>query len=96
MYSARSTPFLKGYLASTVLGDEGFFYHFSSYVIVNLILIAVNLLFTPQHIWFFWPLLGWGIGLLAHGLAVHFSKEETVRRRSLSRTPSSDQRTSGH
>jgi hypothetical protein len=24
----------------------------------------------PDHIWFFWPLIGWGIGLAAHGYAV--------------------------
>ena len=32
------------YVADTVLGDTGFFFHFSAYVLVNLILIAVNLL----------------------------------------------------
>lgn len=69
------------YVGGTVLGDDGFFFHFSAYVVVNVILIAVNLLLTPKVLWFFWPLLGWGIGLLAHGLAVHFSKSEAVRRR---------------
>ena len=77
----------KGYSATrqavggTLLGDTGFFFHFSSYVLVNLILIAVNLIFTPDKLWFYWPLLGWGIGILAHGLSVNFSKEEQVRRR---------------
>ncbi|MFA5901760.1 MAG: 2TM domain-containing protein [Hyphomicrobium sp.] len=69
------------YLGGTLLGDDGFFFHFSSYVVVNAILIAVNLLLTPKVMWFFWPLLGWGIGLVAHGLAVNFSKGEAVRRR---------------
>lgn len=77
------------YLGGTVLGDEGFFWHFCSYVLVNLILIAVNLLATPKVIWFYWPLLGWGIGILAHGLAVHFSQEEAVRRRARTRGPRS-------
>lgn len=71
----------KAYLGGTVLGDNGFFFHFSAYVLVNAILIAVNLILTPQTLWFFWPLLGWGIGILAHGLATQFSKEEAVRRR---------------
>ena len=55
-----------------MLGDTGFFFHFSAYVLVNLILIAVNLLLTPDQLWFYWPLLGWGIGILAHGFAVNF------------------------
>jgi hypothetical protein len=36
-------------------------------------------------LWFYWPLLGWGIGILAHGLAVYFSAGEKVRRRSRTR-----------
>jgi hypothetical protein len=79
-----SSPF-KGYLGGTILGDAGFFWHFSSYVLVNAILIAVNLLLTPQYLWFIWPLLGWGIGILAHGLAIYFSQGEAVRRRSRDR-----------
>ena len=73
------------YVADTVLGDTGFFFHFSAYVLVNLILIAVNLLLTPDTLWFYWPLLGWGIGILAHGLAVNYSAEERVRRRARTR-----------
>jgi hypothetical protein len=73
------------YLSDTVLGDTGFFFHFSAYVLVNVILIAVNLLLTPDKLWFYWPLLGWGIGILAHGLAVHFSTGEKVRRRARTR-----------
>jgi hypothetical protein len=73
------------YLGGTLLGDTGFFFHFSAYVLVNAILIALNLLLTPQVLWFIWPLLGWGIGILAHGLAVNFSKEEAVRRRAHAR-----------
>ena len=69
----------------TILGDEGFLYHFAAFVLVNLILIAVNLIATPDKIWFYWPLLGWGIGILAHGLAVKYSAEEKVRRRARER-----------
>lgn len=76
---------LRNRLGGTLLGDTGFFFHFSAYVLVNAILIAVNLLLTPQVLWFIWPLLGWGVGILAHGLAVNFSKEEAVRRRAHTR-----------
>jgi hypothetical protein len=49
---------------------RGFYIHSTVYVLVNLLLIAINLLTSPSVLWFVWPLLGWGIGLAAHGLAV--------------------------
>jgi hypothetical protein len=82
---SKSYTATREYLDGTLLGDTGFFFHFSAFVLVNVILIAVNLLLTPDKIWFYWPLLGWGIGILAHGLSVYFSKEEAVRRRSRTR-----------
>ncbi len=84
---------VRSYLGGTLLGDTGFFFHLSAYVLVNAILIAVNLLFTPQRLWFIWPLLGWGIGILANGLAVRFSQGETVRRRARDRDARIAQRT---
>ena len=48
----------------------GFYIHAATFVSVNLILIAVNLMTAPQNLWFYWPLLGWGIGLLFHGLLI--------------------------
>ena len=32
-------------------------------------LIAINLATAPP-LWFWWPMLGWGIGVFFHGLAV--------------------------
>ena len=43
--------------------------HAIVYVAVNAGLAAINLTTSPQYFWFGWPLVGWGIGLLAHGLA---------------------------
>lgn len=40
--------------------------HFLSYVFVNIGLLVINLVTSPQHLWFFYPLLGWGFGLLGH------------------------------
>jgi hypothetical protein len=50
---------------------KGFYIHATVYVLVNTVLIGINLLTAPDQIWFFWPLLGWGIGLAAHGLSVY-------------------------
>jgi hypothetical protein len=58
----------------------GFKIHFAAYVGVNLMLIAVNLLLTPQVLWFYWPLIGWGIGIIAHGLAIEYAGKRRVQR----------------
>jgi len=49
----------------------GFAIHLSVFVLVNAGLILVNFLFAPNRVWAVWPLLGWGIGLLFHGLATY-------------------------
>jgi two-component sensor histidine kinase len=49
---------------------KGFYGHLVSYVVVNITLAAVNLIFSPKNIWFVYPLMGWGIGLAAHGFSV--------------------------
>ncbi len=47
-----------------------FYKHAGVYVVVNGILAAVDLSTSPDKLWFFWPLGGWGIGLLLHGFSV--------------------------
>jgi hypothetical protein len=49
---------------------RGFYSHALVYVLVNFGLAAINLLTSPERVWFGFPMLGWGIGLLAHGLSV--------------------------
>ena len=34
---------------------KGFYGNLISYVLVNLFLMFINLKFSPDHIWFFWP-----------------------------------------
>jgi len=48
----------------------GFYSHSATYVLVNLFLFIINLVTSPETLWFIWPLLGWGIGLVAHFLSV--------------------------
>jgi hypothetical protein len=57
-----------------------FYRHVMIYIIVNALLIAVNLLTDPHHLWFQWGLLGWGIGLLVHGLNVYAYRWSGSRR----------------
>ncbi len=49
---------------------KGFYTHLTSYVLVMLVLFVINLVFTPGYFWAFWAALGWGIGILVHGLNV--------------------------
>jgi hypothetical protein len=49
---------------------RGFYIHATVYVLVNALLITINLATSRDQIWFYWPLLGWGIGLAAHGFSV--------------------------
>ena len=48
-----------------------FYLHSAVYVAVNVVLFAVNLYFTPDNMWFYWPLGGWGIGLAAHAIVTY-------------------------
>jgi two-component system, LytTR family, sensor kinase len=47
----------------------GFFIHLAAYALVNALLVCINVATTPDRLWFQWPLLGWGVGILAHGIA---------------------------
>ena len=62
-----------------MLEIKGFYSHLASYLLVNAFLITLNLLTSPNQLWFYWPLLGWGFGLAAHGISV-FGKGAFVGR----------------
>ena len=47
----------------------GLIIHATVYAAVNVLLITINLSTATGQLWFQWPLLGWGIGLLAHAAA---------------------------
>jgi hypothetical protein len=47
---------------------RAFYVHLTTYIVVNAFLIILNLLTDPHQLWFYWVTLGWGVGLVAHGL----------------------------
>jgi hypothetical protein len=49
---------------------RGFYVHLTVYVLVNLLLFTINMLTSPDGLWFFWPLMGWGIAVALHALRV--------------------------
>ena len=49
---------------------RGFYVHLGVYVVVNLFLFLLNIITSPDKIWFYWVLLGWGIAVVAHAFSV--------------------------
>jgi uncharacterized membrane protein YdjX (TVP38/TMEM64 family) len=48
----------------------GFYRPLLVYVLVNVLLFVLNILTSPGNLWFYWPLLGWGTGIVAHAALV--------------------------
>lgn len=64
---------------------KGFYGNLTSYIIVMLFFIFLNLKYSPKHLWFIYPMLGWGMGVVAHAigvfkLSIFFSKEWEERK----------------
>jgi hypothetical protein len=51
---------------------QGFYSHLAVYLLVNLGLFAINMVTNREHLWFFWPFIGWGIALLIHATFTFF------------------------
>ena len=48
----------------------GFFSHLAVYIVVNALLIVINVSVSTEYLWFKWPLIGWGVGIVFHALGV--------------------------
>ncbi len=61
----------KYYLAKKKVENiKGFYGNLIAFVVVNAVLLFINLYTSPQNLWFYWPLMWWGIGVVFHGLKV--------------------------
>lgn len=61
----------KYYLAKKKVENiKGFYGNLIVFVVVNAVLLFINLYTSPQNLWFYWPLMWWGIGVVFHGLKV--------------------------
>jgi hypothetical protein len=45
---------------------KGLYMHIGLFAIINLGLFAINMITNPDTLWFYWPLLGWGVGVVIH------------------------------
>ncbi|WP_320198232.1 helix-turn-helix domain-containing protein [Agrobacterium sp. rho-13.3] len=48
---------------------RAFYLHVVKYVAIIALLIVINIVTSPHYFWAIWPALGWGIGLIGHGLS---------------------------
>ena len=55
--------------------------HLLTYIAVNSLLAVINFNLTPGHIWFIWPLMGWGIGIILHTIRVYLIGESSLKER---------------
>ena len=49
---------------------KGFYTHLIRFIVIMSFLFILNYLTSPNYIWAWWTLLGWGIGIIFHGLKV--------------------------
>lgn len=68
IYNREESNYLK---AQKKIEDiKGFYGNLSSYVVIITGLAILNLITSPQHFWFMYPAIGWGIGVVIHGVSV--------------------------
>ncbi|MEZ8080476.1 XRE family transcriptional regulator [Enterovibrio norvegicus] len=48
---------------------KGFYSHLMTYALVITGLFILNYMTSPEYIWAWWPAMGWGIGIVSHGLS---------------------------
>lgn len=48
----------------------GFYLHAVVFIAVMLLLFGINLATSPEVLWVFWPLIGWGFAVALHGAVV--------------------------
>lgn len=69
MKTTSDSPFLSEKEArKRVRALKEFYGHLTTFIMVNALLVGINLISSPEHLWFLYPLLGWGIGLVAHAV----------------------------
>jgi fatty acid desaturase len=46
------------------------YWHLAVFVLANAAMVAINLVYSPERIWFVWPLCAWAAAVLLHAFAV--------------------------
>lgn len=53
-----------------VRNKVGLMWHAMVFAMVNVAIIAINMNYSPDTLWYVWPLGAWGAGLMMHAFAV--------------------------
>ena len=53
-----------------------FWIHLAVYLAVNALLIVIWAMTSGAYFWPVWPMLGWGIGVVAHAVSVYVGPRE--------------------
>lgn len=48
-----------------------FYEHLTIYIGVNITLVIINLVTSPNTLWFYWVTVFWGIGIIWHAIDVY-------------------------
>ena len=59
---------------------RAFVIHLGAFIVVVALLAALNLYRNPQHLWFVWVLIGWGVGVAAHALVLLLKRSKARTR----------------
>lgn len=52
--------------------NRGFLFHLSIYLVIMVLLYAINAQVSDGNMWVKWPAMFWGIGVCIHGLSALF------------------------
>lgn len=77
------TAQLRDVAIKRITAKREFWGHVLTYVLVNLLLVAIWALSGRGYFWPGWSMAGWGIGLAFHAWSVYFERpisEEAIRR----------------
>jgi class 3 adenylate cyclase len=82
-HQAAITPAGHEAAIKRIQAKRAFGRHATTYVAVNLLLIAIWALTDRSYFWPIWPILGWGLGLGLHAWGAYFQRpisEDEIRR----------------
>jgi hypothetical protein len=68
-----------------VQARAGFIIHAAMYVAMNTGFVMMWLMTGRGYPWFMWPLFGWGIGVLAHAIALAIGPGSKAEQRAIDR-----------
>lgn len=64
-----------------VRAKRAFWLHLAIYILVNTFLVFIWAFTSGGNFWPVWPMLGWGIGVLAHAVSVFVAPMEVSEER---------------